>query len=189
MTLPKHAYSAVNTVSIPPSRHTATRPRRYNDEGFVIGGAQYPGPVLCYQSLVLRWNDVKHVRDVTFESLATALLLKPRPELILLGTGGRLQRLDPAVRQVPPARPSRLDPSSQSFHTTAHQTPSSPCCLLPPRPVSAACPPRVRVSAQRLVDSGILVECIDTRNAVAMFSVLQQEGRNVMGAMLPVSYV
>lgn len=31
------------------------------------------------------------------------------------------------------------------------------------------------------------MDCIDTRNAVATFNVLQQEGRNVLAALLPVT--
>lgn len=46
---------------------------------------------------------------------------------------------------------------------------------------------RPTASPQLLVDEGILVECVDTRNSVATFNVLQQEGRNVLGAMLPVT--
>lgn len=93
-----------------PSAHVRPpRNDRYNDEGFAIGDVQYPGPVLCYQSLVLRWGPgVASVRDVTVESLAAALLLRPRPELILLGTGAALQRLDPAVRQARGGYPSWL---------------------------------------------------------------------------------
>lgn len=79
---------------------------------------------------------VRRMDDITLDSLALLRLLKPVPDLLVLGCGRRVRRLPPDL-------------------------------------------------ARQLHLMGVRVDALDTANAVATFNVLNQEGRKVVGALLP----
>lgn len=107
----------------------------YDDSGFIVGDVQVEGSILCFGDLWLSWKP-RRVSEITDDSLAIVDLLKPAPDLVILGTGQKIQRIP--------------DSLSKSLFTR-----------------------------------GVSLEVLDTINAVATFNILNQEGRKVVGALLP----
>jgi len=73
---------------------------------------------------------------MTIESLALVDLVKPAPDLVVLGTGRAIQRIPEALQKA-------------------------------------------------LEERNVAIEAIDTVNAMSTFNILNQEGRKVVGALLP----
>lgn len=109
----------------------------YTGTGFILGETKVEGPLLCLRDSFYLW-DVDSLASATAAAPPTVMLMNPPPEVMVFGTGSKLQPL-PAdfVRQV----------------------------------------------AAR----GIGLESADTLNAMATFNILAQEGRHVVGVLLPVS--
>jgi NADH dehydrogenase [ubiquinone] 1 alpha subcomplex assembly factor 3 len=91
--------------------------------------------VLAVGDLWLSWAPTS-LSDVTPASLRFLDLIKPRPELVVLGCGSSIGRVSPALEAA-------------------------------------------------LKEREIAIEALDTVNAVATFNILNQEGRAVVGALLP----
>ncbi|XP_008103649.1 NADH dehydrogenase [ubiquinone] 1 alpha subcomplex assembly factor 3 [Anolis carolinensis] len=68
----------------------------YTRRGFTISGNKIVGPCAILPRAILQWNVGTHT-DITAESLTLFRLLEPRIEILVLGTGDKVQRLDPAV--------------------------------------------------------------------------------------------
>ncbi|XP_066473490.1 NADH dehydrogenase [ubiquinone] 1 alpha subcomplex assembly factor 3 [Tiliqua scincoides] len=68
----------------------------YTNRGFTINGDSIVGPCAVLPRAILQWN-VGTYKDITAESLSLFRLLEPRIEILVLGTGNRVERLDPAV--------------------------------------------------------------------------------------------
>lgn len=105
--------------------------------GFVIGESLIPGALLAYRGLLTGWR-VDSLESISEASLSIVDLLKPVPDLLVLGTGSQTLRLPPALARI--ARAKHLS-----------------------------------------------VEVASTVNAVATFNILNQEGRKVVGAFLPLA--
>ncbi|PSC74894.1 NADH dehydrogenase [ubiquinone] 1 alpha subcomplex assembly factor 3-like [Micractinium conductrix] len=93
------------------------------------------GAVMLSADVFTLWS-ARRMADVTIDSLSLLRLLKPVPDLLVLGCGRRMQRLPPDL-------------------------------------------------AWQLHHMGVRVDALDTTNAVSTFNVLNQEGRKVVGALLP----
>mmetsp|Transcript_60378 Transcript_60378/g.148535 ORF Transcript_60378/g.148535 Transcript_60378/m.148535 type:complete len:231 (+) Transcript_60378:201-893(+) len=107
----------------------------YKSNGFVVNGVLITGSVLLLPEAVLHWN-VNEMKDLTWDSMSVIRVLARKPDVCIVGTGRRLQRL--------------------------------------PREVQV-----------KLLELGIHVELMDSINASATFNVLNEEGRVVMAALLP----
>ncbi|XP_064160372.1 NADH dehydrogenase [ubiquinone] 1 alpha subcomplex assembly factor 3 [Anguilla rostrata] len=68
----------------------------YSPRGFNIDGNSVIGPCALLPPTILQWN-VGNYKDITVESLALFYMLEPRIEVLVLGTGGRVERIDPNV--------------------------------------------------------------------------------------------
>ncbi|XP_062441611.1 NADH dehydrogenase [ubiquinone] 1 alpha subcomplex assembly factor 3 [Rhea pennata] len=68
----------------------------YTSRGFTISGSLVVGPCAILPRTILQWN-VGSYRDISQESLSLFRLLEPRIEILVLGTGDRVERLHPAV--------------------------------------------------------------------------------------------
>ncbi|KAL8212809.1 UNVERIFIED_CONTAM: NADH dehydrogenase [ubiquinone] 1 alpha subcomplex assembly factor 3 [Gekko kuhli] len=68
----------------------------YTAWGFTINGNRVVGPCAVLPRAILQWNVGTH-KDITAESLALFHLLEPRIEIVVLGTGDKVERLDPAI--------------------------------------------------------------------------------------------
>ncbi|XP_030633436.1 NADH dehydrogenase [ubiquinone] 1 alpha subcomplex assembly factor 3 [Chanos chanos] len=68
----------------------------YSPRGFNIDGNRVFGPCAVLPPAILQWN-VGSYEDITVESLALFYMVEPRIEVLVLGTGGRVERIDPNV--------------------------------------------------------------------------------------------
>ncbi|XP_029457122.1 NADH dehydrogenase [ubiquinone] 1 alpha subcomplex assembly factor 3 [Rhinatrema bivittatum] len=65
----------------------------YTTHGFTINGNRIIGPCAVIPRTILQWN-VGSYKDISRESLALFYMLEPKIEILVLGTGGRVERLD-----------------------------------------------------------------------------------------------
>lgn len=65
--------------------------------GFYINNVQVPGSVLCAGDLYMMWRP-RTMQEVTPESLVLLEVIKPAPEVLVLGCGLEAAPLPPAVR-------------------------------------------------------------------------------------------
>ncbi|KAG7477826.1 hypothetical protein MATL_G00073780 [Megalops atlanticus] len=68
----------------------------YSPRGFNIDGNQVMGPCAVLPPSILQWN-VGSYKDISVESMALFYMLEPRIEILVLGTGGRVERIDGKV--------------------------------------------------------------------------------------------
>ncbi|PNW75094.1 hypothetical protein CHLRE_12g496800v5 [Chlamydomonas reinhardtii] len=70
----------------------------YYAGGFYINNVQVPGSVLVSHDMYFMWRP-RRISEVTPDSLMLLEVLKPAPEVLVLGTGATPQKLPPAVRE------------------------------------------------------------------------------------------
>ncbi|KAE8298550.1 NADH dehydrogenase [ubiquinone] 1 alpha subcomplex assembly factor 3 [Larimichthys crocea] len=68
----------------------------YSSQGFNIDGNKVFGPCAVLPPAILQWN-VGSYKDITEESVSLFHMLEPRIEILVLGTGARLERINPSV--------------------------------------------------------------------------------------------
>ncbi|KAM7422614.1 hypothetical protein PAMA_010583 [Pampus argenteus] len=68
----------------------------YSSQGFNIDGNKVFGPCALLPPAILQWN-VGSYKDITEESVSLFHMLEPRIEIIVLGTGARLEQINPSV--------------------------------------------------------------------------------------------
>ncbi|KAM8757013.1 NADH dehydrogenase [ubiquinone] 1 alpha subcomplex assembly factor 3 [Acanthopagrus schlegelii] len=68
----------------------------YSPQGFNIDGNRVFGPCAVLPPAILQWN-VGTYKDITEESVSLFHMLEPRIEILVLGTGARLERINPSV--------------------------------------------------------------------------------------------
>jgi uncharacterized protein len=86
----------------------------YGDGGFRIAGQRYQGSVLVFAERTLPW-DVADAAGVNAASLAPVFAAEPKIELLLLGCGRTIVRIDPTLRM----ELSRLGLSVEALDTGA----------------------------------------------------------------------
>jgi uncharacterized protein len=75
----------------------------YGPGGFQIAGTRHSGSIQVSAGAVAPWT-VADVSEITPESLAFVLDAEPGYEVLLIGTGAKMQFLSPALRQAIRAR-------------------------------------------------------------------------------------
>ncbi|XP_072239247.1 NADH dehydrogenase [ubiquinone] 1 alpha subcomplex assembly factor 3 [Leuresthes tenuis] len=68
----------------------------YSPAGFNIDGNRVFGPCAVVPPAILQWN-VGNYKDITEESVSLFHMLEPTIEILILGTGATLERVDPSV--------------------------------------------------------------------------------------------
>ncbi|XP_037346833.2 NADH dehydrogenase [ubiquinone] 1 alpha subcomplex assembly factor 3 [Pungitius pungitius] len=68
----------------------------YSSRGFNIDGNKVFGPCAVLPPAILQWNVGSH-EDITEESVSLFHMLEPRIEILVLGTGARVERIKPSV--------------------------------------------------------------------------------------------
>ncbi|XP_031143473.1 NADH dehydrogenase [ubiquinone] 1 alpha subcomplex assembly factor 3 isoform X1 [Sander lucioperca] len=68
----------------------------YSSRGFNIDGNKVIGPCAVLPPAILQWN-VGSYKDITEESVSLFHMLEPRIEILVLGTGTRVERINPSV--------------------------------------------------------------------------------------------
>ncbi|XP_063797198.1 NADH dehydrogenase [ubiquinone] 1 alpha subcomplex assembly factor 3 [Pseudophryne corroboree] len=68
----------------------------YSRQGFIISGNRVIGPCAVIHWSILHWN-VCSYKDISYESLSLFRMLVPKIEILVVGTGDRVERLDPTL--------------------------------------------------------------------------------------------
>ncbi|KAL4178487.1 hypothetical protein AMTRI_Chr13g82540 [Amborella trichopoda] len=93
----RHAFSLYDQINlINRVSEEQLRFEGFSDTGFTINGVQYEGSVLCVGSLVLSWSP-KKLSEITADSLSVLQLLRPAPEIFVLGCGRFTVPIDPEL--------------------------------------------------------------------------------------------
>ncbi|XP_031500732.1 uncharacterized protein LOC116264571 isoform X1 [Nymphaea colorata] len=71
---------------------------RFTDTGFTVNGVQYEGSLLCVGNMVLSWSPRKW-SEVIPESLSVFQVLRPSPDILILGCGRNIQPVGPELQQ------------------------------------------------------------------------------------------
>eukprot|EP00730_Choanoeca_flexa_P002001 TRINITY_DN10874_c0_g1_i10.p3 TRINITY_DN10874_c0_g1~~TRINITY_DN10874_c0_g1_i10.p3 ORF type:complete len:178 (+),score=20.76 TRINITY_DN10874_c0_g1_i10:1739-2272(+) len=72
--------------------------QRFGTKGFTINGHKYYGPMVVLSHIHLNWG-IKTAQDITADSLTAFRLYHPRPDVVVVGTGDKVERLDPQAIQ------------------------------------------------------------------------------------------
>ena len=70
----------------------------YYEDGFEVHGQRLAGPLAVVPTLATRWKGVATVADITYESLLFFVLVEPKVDILLLGTGERTEFIHPDLR-------------------------------------------------------------------------------------------
>lgn len=68
----------------------------YSSSGFNIDGNRVLGPCALLPPAILQWN-VGTYKDITVDSVSLFHMIEPTIEILVLGTGLKLERIDPSV--------------------------------------------------------------------------------------------
>ncbi|XP_072106423.1 NADH dehydrogenase [ubiquinone] 1 alpha subcomplex assembly factor 3, partial [Mobula birostris] len=109
----------------------------YSQQGFTIGGNRVLGPCALIPRALLYW-DVQSYKDISADSLALFYLLEPKIEILVLGLGECVQRLDPEVRAFMKTKGVALEildtPNAcATFNFLLSERPHVAAALIPPK--------------------------------------------------------
>ncbi|XP_072928064.1 NADH dehydrogenase [ubiquinone] 1 alpha subcomplex assembly factor 3 [Hemitrygon akajei] len=109
----------------------------YSQQGFTIGGNRVLGPCALIPRALLHW-DVQSYKDISADSLAAFYLLEPKIEILVLGLGESVQRLDPEVRAFMKTKGIALEildtPNAcATFNFLLSERPHVAAALIPPK--------------------------------------------------------
>lgn len=71
---------------------------RFNDTGFTVNGVEYDGSLLCVGNLIMSWKP-KKFSEITSDSLSLFQIVRPIPEILIVGCGRNIQHVDPELRR------------------------------------------------------------------------------------------
>lgn len=89
-------YDQINLIDQVPEDQL--RFQGYNDTGFTVNGVEYEGSLLCVGNLLMSWKP-KKFSEITPDSLSLFQIVRPIPEILILGCGRNIQFVDPEVRR------------------------------------------------------------------------------------------
>ncbi|KAL9429830.1 hypothetical protein AB3S75_025259 [Citrus x aurantiifolia] len=89
-------YDQINLIDNVPEDQL--RFQGYTDTGFTVNGVQYEGSLLCIGNLLMSWTP-KKFSEITPNSLSIFQLVRPIPEILILGCGRYIEPVDPELRQ------------------------------------------------------------------------------------------
>ncbi|XP_054784604.1 uncharacterized protein LOC129291337 [Prosopis cineraria] len=89
-------YDQINLINNVPEDQL--RFQGYNDTGFTVNKVEYEGSLLCVGNLLLSWKP-KKFSEITSDSLSVFQILRPIPEILILGCGKYIQQVDPELRR------------------------------------------------------------------------------------------
>eukprot|EP01138_Halocafeteria_seosinensis_P015258 gb/GECG01015573.1/.p1 GENE.gb/GECG01015573.1/~~gb/GECG01015573.1/.p1 ORF type:complete len:185 (+),score=13.02 gb/GECG01015573.1/:1-555(+) len=67
-----------------------------DDFGYQVNGIYMRGSVLCFPNFTLLW-DVGKVTEITPQNLSPILIVRPRIEMLLIGTGEEMKEVNPIL--------------------------------------------------------------------------------------------
>ncbi|XP_050102407.1 uncharacterized protein LOC126582327 isoform X1 [Malus sylvestris] len=89
-------YDQINLIDNVPDDQL--RFQRYTENGFTVNGVDYEGSLLCVGNMLMSWAPTKF-SDVTPDSLSIFKLVRPIPEILILGCGRNIEPVDPELRR------------------------------------------------------------------------------------------
>ncbi|CAK9328544.1 unnamed protein product [Citrullus colocynthis] len=89
-------YDQINLIDNVPEDQL--RFQRYTETGFTVNGVDYEGSLLCVGNLLMSWSP-KKFSEITPESLSIFQIVRPIPEILLLGCGRYTEPVNPELRQ------------------------------------------------------------------------------------------
>ncbi|XP_065853753.1 uncharacterized protein [Euphorbia lathyris] len=89
-------YDQINLIDNVPQDQL--RFQGYTDTGFKVNGVDYEGSLLCVGNLLLSWSP-KNFSQITPESLSIFQIMRPIPEILIIGSGRYIQHVDPEIRR------------------------------------------------------------------------------------------
>ncbi|GMH08646.1 hypothetical protein Nepgr_010486 [Nepenthes gracilis] len=81
-------YDQINLINNVPDDQL--RFQQYDEMGFVVNGVKYEGSLLCVGNLLLSWSP-KKFSEITPDSLSVFQILRPIPEILILGCGRHIE--------------------------------------------------------------------------------------------------
>ncbi|KAG4151561.1 hypothetical protein ERO13_D04G073000v2 [Gossypium hirsutum] len=89
-------YDQINLIDNVPDDQL--RFQRYTETGFTVNGVNYEGSLLCVGNLVTSWGPRKF-SEITPQSLSIFQIIRPIPEILILGCGRYIEPVDPELRR------------------------------------------------------------------------------------------
>ncbi|XWS74701.1 hypothetical protein CRYUN_Cryun01aG0020500 [Craigia yunnanensis] len=88
-------YDQINLIDNVPEDQL--RFQGYTQTGFTVNGVNYEGSLLCVGNLLTSWGPHKF-SEITSESLSIFQIIRPIPEIFILGCGRNIEPVDPELR-------------------------------------------------------------------------------------------
>ncbi|KMT03951.1 hypothetical protein BVRB_8g187600 [Beta vulgaris subsp. vulgaris] len=88
-------YDQINLIDNVPEDQL--RFQQFDDTGFKVNGVKYEGSLLCVGNLLMSWSP-KKFSDITPESLSIFQILRPVPEILILGCGKHIEPVNSELR-------------------------------------------------------------------------------------------
>ncbi|XP_049717766.1 NADH dehydrogenase [ubiquinone] 1 alpha subcomplex assembly factor 3 [Elephas maximus indicus] len=116
----------------------------YSSRGFTVNGDRVLGPCALLPHSVVQWNVGSH-QDITEESFSLFWMLEPRIEIVVVGTGDRMERLQPEVLQAIRQRGIAVEVQDTpnacaTFNFLCHEGRVAGAALIPPPGQTALTP-------------------------------------------------
>ncbi|KAK9273491.1 hypothetical protein L1049_018301 [Liquidambar formosana] len=89
-------YDQINLIDNVPDDQL--RFQGYTDTGFTVNGVEYEGSLLCVGNLPLSWSP-KKFSEITADTLSIFQIVRPIPEILILGCGRYTERVDPELQR------------------------------------------------------------------------------------------
>ncbi|PKA60067.1 hypothetical protein AXF42_Ash009751 [Apostasia shenzhenica] len=88
-------YDQINLIDSVPEDQL--RFQEYTDTGFTVNGVNYVGSLLVVENKIMSWAP-KRFSEISAESLSIFKILKPIPEILILGCGKYIEPINPELR-------------------------------------------------------------------------------------------
>ncbi|XP_057980426.1 uncharacterized protein LOC131166135 [Malania oleifera] len=89
-------YDQINLINNVPDDQL--RFQGYSNTGFTVNGVEYEGSLLCIGNLLMSWSPTKF-SEITSESLSIFQVVRPIPEILILGCGRHIEQVDPELQR------------------------------------------------------------------------------------------
>ncbi|CAK9161645.1 unnamed protein product [Ilex paraguariensis] len=89
-------YDQINLIDNVPEDQL--RFQKFTDTGFMVNGVHYEGSLLCVGNLLMSWSP-KTFSEITADSLSLFQIVRPIPEILVLGCGRYIQQVDPELQR------------------------------------------------------------------------------------------
>ncbi|ONK72248.1 uncharacterized protein A4U43_C04F17380 [Asparagus officinalis] len=89
-------YDQINLIDSVPEDQL--RFQGYTDTGFTVNGVKYEGSLLIVENKLMTWAP-KRFSEITAESLSIFQVLRPIPEILIIGCGKNIELISPELRR------------------------------------------------------------------------------------------